>query len=512
MNHKIRNILLGALLSIGLGVPYLQAADVAISALPAGSALGGTEAIPAVQSAATVKITPAQLDTYISGTTKTLTNKTLTSPILTSPQLGTPASGVMTNVTGLPLSTGVTGQLPLANGGTGANLTDPNADRIAFWDDSAGAVTWLTAGTGLTITGTTIDAAGGGGSPAGSSGQMQYNDASAFGAANFWRESADIIAQRNSTTAQTFYVYDTYTDSSNYGRLAFNTSLTGDWLKVAAETAGTGADNYNLALTPSGTGAISAHVPDSTTAGGNARGNNAVDWQTATRNAATQVASGTSSTLSGGQRNTSSSSYTTVAGGFTNAASAQASAVGGGESNTASGQTSVIAGGLGNTASGVRSWIPGGYQALTRGLSGAYAYSAGQRAAQGDAQVIGQPVRRTTTDATPVSLATDGTPAATTVMVLPASSTLMCTAMVVAQSASAADNAGYQVLAVIQRDGSSNTALVGTATTTTVGEDTAGMDATIIANDTLESAEIQVTGVAATTIQWMGELKCVQVL
>jgi hypothetical protein len=29
-----------------------------------------------------------------------------------------------------------------------------------FWDDSAGAVTWLTMGTNLTITGTTLDAAG----------------------------------------------------------------------------------------------------------------------------------------------------------------------------------------------------------------------------------------------------------------------------------------------------------------------------------------------------------------
>ena len=97
-------------------------------------------------------------------------------------------------------------------------------------------------------------------------------------------------------------------------------------------------------------------------------------------------------------------------------------------------------------------------------------------------------------------------------MVLPASSTLACTALVVAQSAAAANNAGYEIKAVIQRDGSNNTSLVGSATTTTIGEDTAGMDATIVANDTLESAEIQVTGVAATTIQWVGELKCVQVL
>lgn len=43
-----------------------------------------------------------------------------------------------------------------------AGLVDPNVDRILFWDDSAGAYAYLAPGTNLTITGTTIDAAGGG--------------------------------------------------------------------------------------------------------------------------------------------------------------------------------------------------------------------------------------------------------------------------------------------------------------------------------------------------------------
>jgi hypothetical protein len=45
--------------------------------------------------------------------------------------------------------------VPLADGGTGASLADPGADRIMFWDDSAGVVTWLQL-TGLEISDTTL--------------------------------------------------------------------------------------------------------------------------------------------------------------------------------------------------------------------------------------------------------------------------------------------------------------------------------------------------------------------
>ena len=118
--------------------------------------------------------------------------------------------------------------------------------------------------------------------------------------------------------------------------------------------------NGALFLQPAGTGAIQAQATTSTAAGGNARGANAVDWQTA-RSAASQVASASFSVVSGGSTNTASNTVSTVSGGFTNTASAYASVVSGGQSNTASGQYSVISGGASNTSAGFYNVINGGF-------------------------------------------------------------------------------------------------------------------------------------------------------
>lgn len=76
-------------------------------------------------------------------------------PVVNGGALGTPSSGTLTNATGLPLTTGVTGTLPVANGGTGATSLTANNVILGNGTSAVQVVAPSTSGNVLTSNGTT---------------------------------------------------------------------------------------------------------------------------------------------------------------------------------------------------------------------------------------------------------------------------------------------------------------------------------------------------------------------
>lgn len=257
-----------------------------------------------------------------------------------------------------------------------------------------------------------------------------------------------------------------------------------------------GQTNSALVLNPMGTGAfILGPPPDGTATGGNARGANSIDLQTA-RVSAAQVTSGAAAVCIGA-RNTASGGNGVAIGYGSTASAAAAVAIG----------TTCVASADYSFACGVN--------AIANRLSmWAHAYSPTKQAAQ--MVLIASTTNATPTEATINAAVPAGTTITTSnrIILLP-NQVIMVDAYFVGTTSAGTVAASFHRRCLIRRNATTSTTLVGTVQT--IGSDikdagASAWDATLAADDTNEALQCIVTGAAATTIDWVVRVELTEIV
>ena len=318
---------------------------------------------------------------------------------------------------------------------------------------------------------------------------------------------------------------------------------------------GTPSIDADLSIVPRGAGAFQLGITDSTIAGGNKRGTYAIDLQLL-RGSATTVASGDFAVISGGQSNTADGYNSTICGGYLNRASSNYPVIGGGEQNiiTVGADFSNIVGGYQNVVQGLYASIAGGranqildiygfavgdtntaaaeaaaaigsnnaaqsvYTLATGRQSnadkrGQHAHASGAFSAPGDAQTSLYVLRTQTIDATAnIKLTLDYPGVGNLQMILGDNTAWTFDILLVAKDTGTTNTAHWRFSGgIIRGAGAGTTALVGVGETIVIGNTIGGTSTAVIAADAATGAlSIQVTGVAATIINWVASVRTVE--
>ena len=213
-------------------------------------------------------------------------------------------------------------------------------------------------------------------------------------------------------------------------------------------------------------------------------------------------------TVLGGRNCSVNKQYATVVGGYDNDVTGDYSTITGGAFNEVAAQYATITGGRENeiTGSGIYA-VASGYGAVTN-IQGARVHSAGQFALLAAAQTGTYVLRRATTDATATVLTTSNSTAGTTnQVILPNNSAYSFSGTIIARESATngSDYASWEIKGALLRDANAASTVLGNGIVNHLYA-TSGASAwavALTADTTNGGLKVEVTGAAATNIQWV---------
>lgn len=331
---------------------------------------------------------------------------------------------------------------------------------------------------------------------------------------------------------------------------AANSSAPNATVPVNSLTATGAATNIDAAIIPKGQGALLAEIPDNAFTNGEKRGAYATDWQR-DRNSANRVASGTYSTIIGGIDCRASNTYSIAGGGTAISTGNSSVALGGsctssgfgsvtlgysntasadfslalGSSTTASGNYSTSLGYL-NTASAQQSVCLGsentananlsfalGFKSNVFSIIGRQVYASGQEGTAGDAQASKFILRERTTGNTATTLTTDSNAASTNnQVILSNQSAYRFKGTIIGKQSGSTNAAVWDIDGFIVRGANAAATTLNVSNVTLVENTPAWGTPTLAADTTNGGLQVQVTGAAATNIQWTAVIETTEVI
>jgi len=297
-----------------------------------------------------------------------------------------------------------------------------------------------------------------------------------------------------------------------------NTASPNATVPVNSLSATSSATNADVAIVPKGTGAILANIPDSSTIGGDKRGDYAVDLCVAPKPASSKVASGNYSALLAGYNNSATGTYSAVVGAFGCSATGNHSACIGSQNSSAASQ-SFSGGGYGSVgATGTASVSFGSFISQDGAYSAAFglatennrwctvmvgSYGPGGSSVRPSASTM-QCLSCETTDATATRASSNATSTGDTYEVrVRTNSAHIVRFLVVGTVTGGGDTKAWELVACLKRGASGVPSIVGSVTKTVIAADAgaSAWDVDVSVGST-DAYTVEVTGAAATTISW----------